>query len=365
MSKSIVHLAVAGAGKTYHICHHLNPAKRNLLLSFTNQNISNICRELTDAFGEVPKYTKSLTFDSFLLDYFIWPYLPAVLEVFFHQRGAFSRTVDLRELPFDKNKLWLQSKNNLNHYFVKASDGTYGIRLCNVAELIMNKNFHFNDGTGLFELGMRRVNYFYDSVYIDEFQDYRNSRYDLMLELIKEVSHGELFGDYYQHSVSGQNNSGRPFGVHSTYETFKKELEKKGFEIDETTLRMTRRCSEDVCAYIRNNLGIAIKADSSMNREGSVINVLQASKLKSLIVAENPQILSLKTSQIWNGLTFGLSKGNTYSSTVVVIPDVNWRGDSLKWPSDGISKNKLYVALTRSTGNVYLTKTEIMNEAFS
>lgn len=41
MAKRVI-LAVAGAGKTYHICHEIDPAKRNLILAFTHENIYNI-----------------------------------------------------------------------------------------------------------------------------------------------------------------------------------------------------------------------------------------------------------------------------------------------------------------------------------
>ena len=45
MGKQVI-LAVAGAGKTYHICHKIDPIKRNLILAYTNENIYNIKKEL-------------------------------------------------------------------------------------------------------------------------------------------------------------------------------------------------------------------------------------------------------------------------------------------------------------------------------
>ena len=53
MAKRII-LAVAGAGKTYHICHAIDPKKRNLILAFTHENVANIQRELIGAFGAEP-----------------------------------------------------------------------------------------------------------------------------------------------------------------------------------------------------------------------------------------------------------------------------------------------------------------------
>ena len=54
MAKKVI-LAVAGAGKTYHICHNFDENKRNLILAFTHENINNINRELFDAHGRIPK----------------------------------------------------------------------------------------------------------------------------------------------------------------------------------------------------------------------------------------------------------------------------------------------------------------------
>lgn len=64
MAKRVI-LAVAGAGKTYHICHEIDPTKRNLILAFTHENIYNIQKELCDAHGCVPELTTVSTFDSF------------------------------------------------------------------------------------------------------------------------------------------------------------------------------------------------------------------------------------------------------------------------------------------------------------
>ena len=52
MAKRVI-LAVAGAGKTYHICHSIDPNKKNLILGFTHENIHNIMDELIDAYGQV------------------------------------------------------------------------------------------------------------------------------------------------------------------------------------------------------------------------------------------------------------------------------------------------------------------------
>lgn len=50
MDKKVI-LAVAGAGKTYHICDSLNPKKKNLILAFTHENVHNILTELVKKYA--------------------------------------------------------------------------------------------------------------------------------------------------------------------------------------------------------------------------------------------------------------------------------------------------------------------------
>ena len=47
-----------------------------------------------------------------------------------------------------------------------------------------------------------------DKIEIDEFQDFREDDYELIVKLTKRLNNVVLVGDYYQHSVSGRNNTG-------------------------------------------------------------------------------------------------------------------------------------------------------------
>ena len=80
-----------------------------------------------------------------------------------------------------------------------------------------------------------RLNLFYDNVLIDEFQDFREHDYELIMALAKQLNSVMLVGDYYQHSVSATNNSGKPFKKKKSdvgYSEFISELQSTGFKID-------------------------------------------------------------------------------------------------------------------------------------
>ena len=95
MDKRVI-LAVAGAGKTYHICHTIDKEKKNLILAYTHENIHNIKKELLTPDGHVPELTSTMTFDAFVYRCLVCPYEPTIADCFgrcdFRSRGI--TTVD-------------------------------------------------------------------------------------------------------------------------------------------------------------------------------------------------------------------------------------------------------------------------------
>lgn len=107
----------------------------------------------------------------------------------------------------------------------------------------------------------KSINEFYEAIYVDEFQDFREKDFEIIKMMVLNVENILLVGDYYQHSVSGKNNTGMPFkdGKKSiSYEQFISELAGYGFEVDSHSLNESRRCSAEVCTFIREKLGIKI-----------------------------------------------------------------------------------------------------------
>ena len=207
---------------------------------------------------------------------------------------------------------------------------------------------------------MARLNLFYDSVLIDEFQDFRQHDYELVMALAKQLNSVTLVGDYHQHSVSAANNSGKPFKKKKSdvgYLEFISELQSAGFNVDTTTLNKSRRCSAEVCDYVSKKLGISIS--SYDEHEGSVIWV---DDLATKIL-DNGQILKLvfKESDKYSfrALNWSYSKGDTVNAACVILTDNLEQLDNDDFSIQGISAstiNKLYVAMTRSRGNLYLMK---------
>jgi len=206
----------------------------------------------------------------------------------------------------------------------------------------------------------QELNRFYDQIMIDEFQDFREDDFSLIVSLAKKIDNILLVGDYYQHSVSGVNNTGKPFVTGKpkksvSYSEFVQSVRSEGFEIDETTLVKTRRCPEKICEFVREKLGIKIYADN--NNVGDVLwldsdveTILENDNIVKLVY-ENSAKYSFQ-SQNWS-----YSKGNTFADACVILTKAL---DDLSCPafsSKNIAKttlNKLYVALTRTKGNLLI-----------
>lgn len=360
MAKRVI-LAVAGAGKTYHICHEIDPQKRNLLLAFTHENIHNIQKELYNTYKCIPELTTVTTFDSFVYHELILPYEPSIAE-HFGQPEFISCGICMTDPPpqgkktktgkFIVNSLY-KSKDQFEHYITRRKQ----YYCATLSELVLQVK---KKRKSLIKRVAARLNMFYDCVMIDEFQDFREYDYDLIVALANQLNDVVLVGDYYQHSVSATNNSGRPFqkkSVDVSYDEFIDELKCAGFEVDITTLDKSRRCSTDVCEYVSNKLGIKI-VSSGIN-PGSVIWVEE----NASYILEDPSIIKL----VYNGasrytfraMNWSYSKGDTVDAACVILTD-----DFEKLADDSFSKkhisvitlNKLYVAMTRSRGNLYLMR---------
>lgn len=366
MSKPKMYLAVAGAGKTYQICHNLDKEKRNLILSYTNENILNIKKELIDQFNDIPSKTIVQTYDSFLLEYFIWPYYKMIQEDLFQKIFKREKILSFNKTVFNANRLWENEKTNFKKYFIENKEGNYILKNNQISTLVLTDTLKFSNGKSLFEMGMARINKFYDCLFIDEFQDYRQDKYKLMVKIMQNVANGTMYGDYYQHSVAGQQNSGVPFKKDTTYKKFVNEMKKNGFEVDDKSLLKTRRCSENVCKFIREKLNIEIYSEDCMMRTGNISYAMQNEQIKAALSKDNIKVLSLNNEKKWNSISFGLSKGNTYENILVVVPDKYLKDENngILSIDDIITKNKIYVGLTRAIGETYITSRDAIKKYF-
>lgn len=361
MAKKVI-LAVAGAGKTYHICNTIDTNKRNLILAFTHENIHNIQKELCNAHGGVPELTTVSTFDSFVYHHMVLPYEPSIAEHFdcpkFASNGICMIAPPRQRIKISKGKFIpnprYKNKDTLEHYVTDKQQ----YYCATLSELVLQVKYKRKS---LIRRIIQRLNLFYDCILIDEFQDFREYDFELIVNLSKQLNDVVLVGDYYQHSVSANNNSGKPFKKKDSsvisYDEFVAELKKAGFEVNLTTLNKSRRCSVEVCEYIHKKLGINIT--SCGEHSGTVIWADE----NATEILDNKEIIKLvhKEAEIYkfHAMNWSYSKGDTVDSACVILTDKLERLDDDNFLKNKIpysTLNKLYVAMTRSRGNLYLIK---------
>lgn len=357
MAKRVI-LAVAGAGKTYYICNEIQHDKRNLIIAFTHANIKNIQNELLKAYGKIPDSTRIMTFDAFVYHMIIRPYEYTIFSFFGEEYEYGETSITLKKPPQQRiivngqdvpNKKY-RKKDCLQHYMDEKKQ-YYCETLSELAIVVKQGR------DSIIRTAARRLNLFFDNVMIDEFQDFREHDYELILKLSKYLTNIVLVGDYHQHSVSGQNNSGKPFKKSKreiSYDDFIEELRREKFDVDEKTLIHSRRCSEEICSFIRDKLGIQIQSaginSGTMIRPKNIQEILDDKNIVKLVY-DNASHYSFRA------VNWSYSKGDTYESACVIL-----NGTTKKLFEDTfsvstlktITLNKLYVALTRSKGDLYI-----------
>ena len=354
-------LAVAGSGKTFRLCNSIDAQKKNLLLAYTHENIRNINKELIKKFGRIPDLTSVMTFDSFIYRFVICPFEPTILS-FFKEENYISKGITLKESP--KQYLKLEKRPNpfyrKKEFFAHYHDANNFYYCDTMSELI---TYVHNKEYDILKKAAASINYLFDFVGIDEFQDYREFDYELIIKLAKQIDNFILVGDFYQHSVSAKNNTGKPFKIkkgETKYNEFKEMLKKAGFNVDETTLSYSRRCAPAICNFVSEKLNIKMVANNE--NSGKVIYVKTSDVSKIL---DNKSIVKLiiKDSKKYsfNPISWSYSKGDTYDDVCVILTDKLDDIDDFKFNIESLStitRNKFYVACTRPRNNLYLIKSK-------
>lgn len=309
----------------------------------------------------MPELTTVSTFDSFVYHQLVLPYEPSIAEHFgcpkFVSRGICTVDPPPQTIRNSKGKPvanpLYKKKDRLAHYVTMR--GQYYCATLSELVLQVKKNRE-----SLIKRVAARLNMFYDCVLIDEFQDFREHDYELIMALAKQLKDVVLVGDYHQHSVSATNNSGKPFKNKKgevSYDDFVASIIKEGFTVDASTLAKSRRCSMDVCDYVSRKLGIEITSNGDHSGavkwiDGDPSSVLDDDRIIKLVFREAGKYS-------FPALNWSYSKGDTVDSACVILTDELDNLDSDKFDPDRIrpsTLNKLYVAMTRSRGDLYLMK---------
>jgi len=331
MGKTVI-FAVAGSGKTTRIVEELGTGRRCLVLTYTDENALNLRRKIARKYGGIPDGVKVMTYFTFLYTFCFRPIV-----------GFKMRT---RGLGFSDLPTRDRFKQTQDGYYLDNSGRLYHSRL---AKLLIQRNL---DGDVC-----ERISHFFDMICVDEVQDFAGNDFNFLLALAKARTHMLLVGDFRQHTYDTSRDKAVNANLHDDFEAYVERFRKAGFEIDTQSLSHSRRCSSAVCDFISEQLGIPIQTIS--DRVAEIKDISSQAEADALWL--RPDVVKLFyrehskygcASQNW-----GASKGEDHYDEVCVVLNPT----TLKHHTGGklaklapATLNKLYVALSRSRGNVYL-----------
>ena len=214
---------------------------------------------------------------------------------------------------------------------------------------------------------IKRIEKYFNYIYIDEIQDFASHDFNLLLNLIKTNCNILLVGDFYQHTFDTSRDENVNSNLYNDYDNYINKIKNSdsNIKVDTVNFLKSKRCSKQVCEFITEYLKIKIE---SYNNHDSIIREIDDENAIEKI-ANDDNIVKLfyqnsKKYDMKNKDNWGNSKGNTYINTCVVLNKNSYekykKHKLNELPSS--TKNKLYVALSRATNDVYIINEKYLDK---
>jgi DNA helicase-2/ATP-dependent DNA helicase PcrA len=212
---------------------------------------------------------------------------------------------------------------------------------------------------------LRRLEKYVDVIYIDEVQDVGGHDFELLMAICGCNVDQMLVGDFHQHTFDTSRDGATNRTLHDDYERYKKRFKEVGLVVDTTSLAKSHRCSQAVCRFIREHLGIEIF--SHTNKSTDVIFLERQEDVDRVHACEEMVKLFYQEHRKYgcNSENWGNSKGTDHYQDVCVVLN----GTACKAFKGGVlrkvnpqTRNKLYVACSRTRGNLYLVSDQMFKK---
>lgn len=339
MDKTLI-LAVAGAGKTTEIINNIKKDDKTLIITYTENNYNILKNNIIKKFKGIPDNIKIYTYFTFLYRFCFLP-----LKKEFKVKG----------LDFNSNPNKYIKAKDINYYYNRVSKKMYHNRLAKIC------SDYFIDDI------IKRIEKYFNYIYIDEIQDFASHDFNLLLNLIKTNCNILLVGDFYQHTFDTSRDGNVNSNLYNDYDNYINKIKNSdsNIKVDTVNFLKSKRCSKQVCEFITEYLKIKIE---SYNNHDSIIREIDDENTIEKI-ANDDNIVKLfyqnsKKYDMKNKDNWGNSKGNTYINTCVVLNKNSYekykKHKLNELPSS--TKNKLYVALSRATNDVYIINEKYLDK---
>lgn len=340
MDKKVI-FAVAGSGKTTYIVNSLSKEKRTLIVTYTVANCENLKNKILNKFGGVwPTNLTVMTYFKFLYNFCYKPLL--------------SDEVRARGITYEVPQNYYKQKKNIDFYLT-----------CNCYFYSNRLSLFLLKSEGFFSEIRERLTKYFDEFVIDEVQDIAGRDFNFLIELM-QIDINQLYvGDFFQHTYDTSRDGNVNKSLFDDQKKYETRFIQNGFVCDTSTLVNSWRCSKSVCKYVSDMLGIEIYSNRSDDSKITFVKTLDEAK----IIIEDPSIVKLHYQGASNfGLchrNWGDTKGEDHYSDVCVV--LNKKTAALAKVNQlnqlpPLTRNKLYVAITRARNNVYFVDDNLFNQ---
>ena len=332
MGRQVI-FAVAGSGKTSYLINKLNLEQRFLIVTYTDNNELNIRQRIIAKFGYIPGNIHIMGYFTFLYSFCYKSMLGDVI-------GAKGINFDL---PSDKYRQYKQT--NVLHYLDE-----HRRIFSNRIALLCIKWQCIDDIK-------EKIAKYFDHFFIDEFQDFSSYDFDFALQIAPNTINTIYVGDYYQHTYSTSINGNKNQNLYEAgFRQYIQRFNNEGWTSDTSTLVKSYRCPIEVCSYVKSNLGIEI--EPATEKHGNIELITDIAQIEQILQNDAIIKLFLQDSRKYNcrAMNWGDSKGlDSLGDVCVVLNKGTYKAytqNSLKTLAP-LTKNKFYVACTRTRGNLY------------
>ncbi len=361
MSKNKLIIAGAGTGKTTYLIEEALKVKdkRVLITTYTINCRNEIESKIIEKIGYVPNNIFIQTWFSFLLEHGIRPYRK-VLEI---------KEVNGIHFVEGKSGLKYKSSNGFPVYygekeFEKYYFDTYkNIYTDKLSKLVVRINEKSEN------LVIDRISQIYNYIFIDEVQDMVGYDLEIIKLLLLTHSNIKLVGDPRQNIFNTHHAEiYKKYSNGNIDDFLKNKCKNSEYEIDDKSLIVCHRCFKDIIEFV-NNFYQEYGTLKSVKKEKTAhegIYIITKKDINKYLEKYNPiQLIydsRTKINQNYRSTTYGKSKGATYER-VLLYPTGELKKylKGQKCKIDGITKNKLYVAMTRAVHSLTFVCDDLEN----
>jgi len=336
--KNRILIAAAGSGKTWRLVSEAlsRPGSKVLIATYTQANASEIEKQFHDRHGCVPAHVTISTWFSFMLEHGVRPYQGCMTDkrvagLHFNQGMSALYTEDTHIRHY-LDEEWEIYRDKVSKFACKCDELSNGRVVARIA--------------GIF-----------DEIFIDEVQDVAGYDLEFIESLMDSRIRMLLVGDPRQGTYSTHNSRKygkfRKAGIINYFRMLEKQ--RPDVSVDETSLRVNRRCNQLLCdlsdALYPHFPQSTSSNDQSTQHDG--VFLVRKPDIAAYVEGMKPMQLRYRrdtaipnTAAIMN---FGESKGLTFDR-VLIYPTkdfVKWLRNRTTSLSEDV-RAKSYVALTRA-----------------